>query len=164
MLGAGISGLATLLLAALIAQPAAAHMVESRSQVVHAGNGAHTVCVISKAQLTADHTTGGMTPGAFTTGRRSGGSSCDVIDVFQPGHVAVRTDLQSWTGSSWVTCQAGGWVTNPDWGWEAMVSTPNATSPCGRTHYRTVATSMVFDGTSWQGGSIESPSHPPVGP
>jgi hypothetical protein len=129
--------------------------------VVH-DSGSGSVCVISKAELSANHTTGGMTPAAWTTGRRSGGSSCNVIDVFQPGHVAVRTDLQYWNGSSWLTCQSGGWVTNPEWGWEATVSTPNSTSPCGRAYYRTVASSFVWDGNQWQGGSIASPYHPPV--
>jgi hypothetical protein len=155
---AGIAGLAVLLFAALIAQPASAHTVSSGSKVVYSDAG---LCVIGKADLTANHATGGMTPAAWTNARRVG-SGCDTIDVFEPGHVAVQADLQYWNGSSWLTCQTGRAVTNPEWNWEAMVSTPNDTSPCGRAYYRTVATSSVWDGSTWRSGTTTSPYHPPV--
>jgi hypothetical protein len=159
VLGPVVAGLATLLLALLVTQPASAH-APSTTKMVYLGG---SLCVINKSQLTANHTTGELSAFASTNVRVYTGGNCDTIDVFPPGHIAVRYDLQKWNGSAWDTCRSTGWVLNSGaWNWEVTVSNSHGPSPCGRGYYRTKGTSLVWDGSAWQGGSAESPPHPPV--
>jgi len=157
LLGAVSSALA-LLGAALAAQPAAAH-APSASRIVYDGG---TLCVIGKAQITVDHATGAMAPSASTNARVAGGASCDTIDVFAPSWIAVRYDLERWNGAAWIVCRTTSWSHNSAWTWEVTASESPAGPPCGKGYYRTVGHALVWDGSAWRGGTVESPYHPPI--
>jgi hypothetical protein len=149
----------TLALVVLSAQPASAHTPTTSKTVYDNGN----LCVISKSQVAVNHATGELTASAWTNARvHAGGATCDTIDVFAPSYLAVRYDLQRWNGSSWAACKSTGWVQNTSsWTWEVTVSNSYGTSPpCGPGYYRTAGRSLVWDGSTWQGGNTESPSHP----
>jgi hypothetical protein len=159
VLWAATAGLAALMSAVLVAQPASAH-APSTTKMVYMGG---SLCVINKSQITANHTTGELSASASTSFRVYSGGNCSTIDVLPPGHIAVRYDLQKWNGSAWESCRSTGWVLNSGaWNYEVTVSTPHGPAPCGRGHYRTQGSSLVWNGSAWVGGSAESPSHPPV--
>jgi hypothetical protein len=159
VLGTVIAGVAALASAGLIAQPASAH-APSTTKMVYTGG---SLCVINTSRLTANHTTGELTAFASTSFRVYSGGTCETIDVKPPGHIAVRYDLQRWNGSAWETCRSTGWMYNSGaWNYEVSVSNSHGASPCGRGYYKTRGTSLVWDGSAWQGGSAESPYHPPV--
>ena len=159
VLRAATAGLAALRCAGLLAQPASAH-APSTTKMVYTGG---SVCVIATSQITANHTTGELSASASTSFRVYSGRDCATIDVLPPGHIAVRYHLQKWNGSAWASCRSTGWVLNSGaWNYELMVSNPHGPAPCGRGHYRTQGSSLVWNGSTWVGGSVESPSHPPV--
>jgi hypothetical protein len=151
--------LAALASVALVPQPASAHTVSS-SGVVYADGG--SLCVINDTRLTVDHATGELTPFAYTSFRVYGRFGCDTIDVKPPGHIAVRYDLQIWNGTAWQNCRSTGWVTNSVWDDHLSLSNSQGAAPCGRGWYRTQSTSLVWDGSAWQGGTRQTPQHPPV--
>jgi hypothetical protein len=156
LLGTVAVGLATLL-CTVAAQPASAH-TPSASKTVYDGGG---LCVIGKAQIAVNHATGELTSSAWTNARVAGGSSCDTIDVFAPSFLAVRYDLQRWNGSAWTNCRSTNWVQNTAWTWEVTVSNSYGTTPpCGAGYYRTAARSLVWDGSAWRGGDVDSGYHP----
>jgi hypothetical protein len=71
--------------------------------------------------------------------------------------------LQRWNGSSWYTCRSTPFVYNSGpQHFEVIVSNPHGPAPCGRGHYRTQGQSLAWNGSTWEGGTVESPSHPPV--
>ena len=160
ILCAATTGLAALVVSAvLVAQPASAHSPLT-TQVVYAGG---TVCVIARSQIHANHGNGNLSASAYSTFRVHRGGDCSTIDVLPPGHIRVSYDLQKWNGSAWTFCRGTGWTYNSGaWNWEVGVGNSYGSAPCGRGHYRTLAKAMVWDGSAWQGGSLWSPSHPPV--
>ena len=156
---AATTGLAALVSAVLVAQPASAH-APFTTQVVYAGG---TVCVIARSQIHANHGDGNLAASASTTFRVHSGGDCSTIDVLPPGNIAVKHDFQKWNGSAWTFCRGTGWVYNSGaWNYEVWASNFYGAAPCGRGHYRTLTSSLVWDGSVWRGGSLGSPSHPPV--
>ena len=119
--------------------------------------------MIGKAQIAVNHATNEVTASAWTDAHvYAGGATCDTIDVFPPWYLAVRYDLQRWNGSSWANCRSTGWVQNST-AYAYEVTTSNSwgtTPPCGAGYYRTQANSLVWDGTTWRGGTTASPYHP----
>jgi hypothetical protein len=150
-------GLATLLFVILAAAPAAAH-----APTVTTNFSSASVCTIGTSQIAFDHTSKQASAMAKAEARVTGAYSCDTIDVFAPGYLAVRLELWRWTGSSWAVCTAGGtgWTYNSNWGYTVSVSRSYGTAyPCGSGYYGTMAYTYVWNGSSWNGGSIWSGYH-----
>jgi hypothetical protein len=153
-----LTGLAALLFVALAAAPASAHSVSS-SGVVYNGYP----CTLGGATLAYDHTTKTSTVTARAEARVTGGSACDTIDVFAPGHLAVRYDLlyQRTGSTTWQVCRSSGWVYNTTYTWEVSVSaTFGGPQPCEPGSYGTQTTAYVWDGSAWHGGTRWSGTHP----
>jgi hypothetical protein len=144
----------------MAAQSASAHAPSSSGRVYDTYN----LCTISSATFTHDHNTGDNTASARTIGRVAG---CTTIDVFPPGWLAVRLDMQKWTGSAWLTCQSTSWQFNNTWTDELRMSQPlqSGVPDCagtvnnGKGYFRTLAVSFIWDGSAWRGGSMASPYH-----
>jgi hypothetical protein len=70
--------------------------------------------------------------------------------------------LQKWNGSNWYTCRSTPFVFNNNGYLNVIASNPHGAAPCGRGHYRTLGESLAWNGSTWEGGTVASPSHPPV--
>ena len=78
------------------------------------------------------------------------------------GQLAARYSLQKWNGSNWYTCRSTPFVFNDGRYLNVIASNPHGAAPCGRGHYRTLGESLAWNGSTWEGGTTASPSHPPV--
>jgi hypothetical protein len=154
-----LTGLVAFLSLALAAQPASAHSVSASSVVYNGGY----FCAIGGATIGYDHSSKAATATARTEGRVTGSTSCDTIDVFAPGHLAVRYELiyLRTRDSTWQLCRSTDWTFNSTYTWEVSVSnTYGGPQPCEPGQYGTRTYSYVWDGSAWQGGVKWSGTHP----
>jgi len=154
---------------AVMAAPSASAHAPSVSLRVYDTYG---LCTIGTATFQHVHGNGPNTAKAITTARVAG---CTTIDMFAPGWLAVRYDVQKWKGSAtgWVTCQTSNWVFNTTWADKVEVpsSQPNipsdssgipdcdGTANDGPGYFRTLGVHYVWDGSAWRGGAVASPHH-----
>jgi hypothetical protein len=77
-------------------------------------------------------------------------------------NAAVRLDVHKWTGTTWVICRSTDWTsgttgvdqfgpTGPE-----QVFDYGGPSSCGPGWYGTMGYSIVWDGSTWRGGSVWS--------
>ncbi|MGH8970315.1 MAG: hypothetical protein ACRDV1_10245 [Actinomycetes bacterium] len=155
-----LSALIGLTLAVIAAQPASAHTPTASARVYDT----YGLCTISWSQIAHDHATGQTTASAHTYARVA---NCTTIDMFAPGHLAVRLDLQKWTRAGWVNCQSTDWVYNSTWNDEIRTSRLyganrpdcDGTANDGPGYFRTQGVSYVWDGSAWRGGATQSGYH-----
>jgi hypothetical protein len=160
VLWAATAGLAALMSAVLVAQPASAHSPST----LKALSGA-SLCVDAYAQIIANHTTGEL-GGHSSTSAVFRNVDCApwrrTRSVSGAGNIRVRYSLQRWDGSNWYTCRSTPFVLNTAGYLNVIASNSHGAAPCGRGHYRTLGQSLAWNGSAWEGGTIASPSHPPV--
>ena len=157
---AATAGLTALMSGVLVAQPASAHS-PGTTRILAGG----TLCVDGWAQIIANHTTGELA-GAAQTSATVRSVDCAASgrrrSVSGAGNLAVRYSLQRWNGSNWYTCRSTPFVYNDGRYLNVIASNPHGPAPCGRGHYRTLGQSLAWNGSAWEGGTVASPSHPPV--
>ena len=161
VLWAFTAGLAALMSAGLVAQPASAHS-PGRTKMLTGGS----LCVDAWAQIIANHTTGELAGAASTSATVRGLTSCALGErrrsLSAAGHIAARYSLQKWDGSKWYTCRSTPFMYNNGRYLNVIATNSHGPAPCGRGHYRTLGESLAWNGSTWEGGTVASPSHPPV--
>ena len=158
---AATAGLTALMSGVLVAQPASAHS-PGTTRILAGG----TLCVDGWAQIIANHTTGELGASASTSATVRGSTSCAAAarrrSVSGGGNIAVKYALQRWDGSRWYTCRSTPFAFNEARYLNVIASNSHGVAPCGRGHYRTLGESLAWNGSTWEGGTLASPSHPPV--